>query len=140
MASNQPTWIEVFRKLAEFAERSEEAERRVSCTEARDIVSDWDKCQTDLINLRAKLQNMEDGIARRALRAPAATVTLMPVVDLLNMLLEMDAQFISGRPSPFARAIATITMLCSHAEGSLRTGLIDGWQRVDVSRIHKSRP
>ncbi len=67
-------------------------------------------------------------------------VELMPAVDLLKMLLEMDAQFISGRPSPFAGAIVTITMLCSHAEGSLRSGLIDGWQHVDVSQIHKSRP
>lgn len=76
----------------------------------------------------------------------AKSVELMPVVDMLKMLLEMDAQFISGRPSPFARAIATITMLCSHAdtfgssEDSPTNKLVAGWQFVDVSQIHKSRP
>ena len=68
------------------------------------------------------------------------SVEFMPAVDVLKLLLELDAQFISGRPSPFAKAIATITMLCSHAEGSLRNGLLDGWQYVDVSQIHKPRP
>ncbi len=67
-------------------------------------------------------------------------IELMPAVELLKMLLEMDAQFISGRPSPIARAIATIVTLCDHAEPSVRSSLLDGWQDVDVSQIYKSRP
>jgi hypothetical protein len=66
--------------------------------------------------------------------------TPLPAAHLIRLLLDLDSQFMSGRPSTFARAIVTVAKLCAHAEGSLRSGLLDGWQDVDISQIHESRP
>ncbi len=70
---NRPTWIEVFRKLAEAAEQSSWNSRTVNCCEARDILKDWDdlngrnvELEKEVACLRKRLTKIGDEAAWRA--------------------------------------------------------------------------
>lgn len=66
----------------------------------------------------------------------------MTVKGVIQMLLEMDDQFISGRPSNMLVAAQLIHELATHAEPSMRRGpgpdiFGDGWEAVNVSSNRK---
>lgn len=65
----------------------------------------------------------------------------MTAADVIRMLLEMDQQCISGRPSALGRAAAIVATLCEHAEPSLRRpDLLGDWAAIDLSAIKARAP
>jgi hypothetical protein len=64
----------------------------------------------------------------------------MTVADVIRMLLEMDQQFISGRPSALGRAAEIVQTLARHAEPSLRNpALMGDWESIDLSPVRSWR-
>lgn len=64
----------------------------------------------------------------------------MTAADVIRMLLEMDQQCISGRPSVVGRAAEIVQALCEHAEGSLRDpALLGDYQQIDLSPVRAKR-
>lgn len=63
----------------------------------------------------------------------------MTAADVIRMLLEMDQQFVSGRPSTMARAAEIVQALCIHAQGSAPTGLLGDYQSIDLGPVRAKR-
>ncbi len=62
---------------------------------------------------------------------PWPPITVRKVIELL---LEMDDQFVSGRPSHLLHAANLVQHLANHAEGSLRQGIIgDGYEKINTA-------
>jgi hypothetical protein len=62
----------------------------------------------------------------------------MTAADVIRMLMEMDQQFISGRPSPLGRAALLVALLCEHAGPSLRRpDLMGDWESIDLSPVRR---
>ncbi len=64
----------------------------------------------------------------------------MKAETVLRLLLELDQQVVSPRPSIFGQAAQVVADLCSCAEGVLRDGTLDGWNEVDLAPIIKPAP
>lgn len=64
----------------------------------------------------------------------------MTAADVIRMCVEMDQQFISGRPSPMARAAEIVQELCRHAEGSIRDPrLLGDYESIDLAPVRAKR-
>lgn len=58
----------------------------------------------------------------------------MTLADLLRVLLELDQQCLTSRPSPWGRAAELLSILADHAEPSVRdASLLGDWRSVDLS-------
>ncbi len=64
----------------------------------------------------------------------------MKAEKVLRLLLELDQQVISPRPSIFWEAADTVAELCSASEGILRDGTLDGWNQIDLSPFLRPAP
>lgn len=65
----------------------------------------------------------------------------MTVADVIRMLLEMDQQMISPRPSVLGRAAELVAMLAEHAGPSLRRPDVMGdWESIDLSPARGRAP
>lgn len=65
----------------------------------------------------------------------------MTVADLIKVLLEMDQQVISPRPSVLGVSAKLVAVLAEHAEPSLRRpDLMGDWRSVDLSSVERQAP
>jgi len=63
----------------------------------------------------------------------------MTVETVLRMLLDMDAQCLTGRPSACGLAAEVVAQLAGHAEGSLRDPAAFGdWRAVHLKQVRMS--
>lgn len=61
--------------------------------------------------------------------------------DLMRVLLDLDKQWLTSRPSPWGAAAELVALLCEHAEPSLRRPDVMGdWRTVDLSGVRKPAP
>jgi hypothetical protein len=63
---------------------------------------------------------------------------MMTVAKLIRLLLELDQQCVSPRPSLFGEGVELVRMLADHAEPSIRNpDLMGDWEAIDVSQVRK---
>jgi hypothetical protein len=66
------------------------------------------------------------------------------VADLIRVLLELDQQIISPRPSSWGVAAELVHALAEHAEPTLRPGpgpdIFADWDKVDLSQVKRRAP
>lgn len=65
----------------------------------------------------------------------------MTAADLIRVLLELDQQCLTARPSAWGRAAELVATLCDHAEPSLRDPKAMGdWRSVDLAPARRRAP
>ncbi len=65
----------------------------------------------------------------------------MTVADIINVLLELDQQVISPRPSEWGKAAELVRDLAEAAEPSMRDPKRFGpWEEIDLSSVHQRAP
>lgn len=74
----------------------------------------------------------------------------MTAADLLKVLLELDQQCLTSRPSPWGKAAEVLQYMCDHCSGELRNSqggidpfpsdLLGDWRSVDLSVVRKPAP
>ena len=58
--------------------------------------------------------------------------------QLIRVLLELDQQVLTSRPSAWGEAAELVRILCLHASPSLRNGdLMGNWEGVDMEPIRR---
>jgi hypothetical protein len=64
---------------------------------------------------------------------------MMTAERLMQLLLELDQQYISGRPSPFGEAALLVRDMCRKGDAMPRSELGD-WESVEMSQVRAYRP
>ena len=58
--------------------------------------------------------------------------------QIIQILLELDQQWLTSRPSPWGEAAVLVRTLCIHAEPSLRNEkLLGDYNSVDMSQVRR---
>jgi hypothetical protein len=68
------------------------------------------------------------------------TETAMNVADLIQVLLELDQQVISPRPSSWGKAAELVARLAGCSEGRLANALFGDWRDIDLSQVRQRAP